>query len=148
MDYDAVTGQIYVPDVGGSAVVVLRPASPISGGVAPSLPSEPLRSYSFAGGPAAAAITFDGAYGFVAERSSGRVTMLDASTHTVLATVTVGGSPQGIVTGSYPPLVGREAAVIATVVASLVFVAAIVVLFLFVIRPSAKARARMKGGAA
>lgn len=148
MDYDAVTGQIYVPDVGGNAVMVLRPASPISGGVAPPLPSEPLRSYAFSGEPAAAAITFDGAYGFVAERSSGKVTMLDPSAHTMLATVIVGGSPQSIITGSYPPLVGREAAVIATVVASLVFVAAIVVLFIFVIRPSAKARARMKGGAA
>lgn len=148
MDYDAVTGQIYVPDVSGDAVVVLRPASPASGGEAPSLPSEPLRTYSFSGGPVAAAITFDGAYGFVAEQSSGTVTMLDVSAHTTLATVSVGGSPHSIITGSYPPLAGRQAAAIATLVAPFVFVAALIVLLLVVVRSSRKARSGMKGGAA
>ncbi len=148
MDYDAVTGQIYVPDVSGDAVVVLRPASPASGGEAPSLPSEPLRTYSFSGSPVAAAITFDGAYGFVAEQSSGTVTMLDVSAHTTLATVSVGGSPHSIITGSYPPLAGRQAAAIATLVAPFVFVAALIVLLLVVVRSSRKARSGMKGGAA
>ena len=69
MDYDAVTGQVYAPVASANAVEVLRPASPAGDGGASSLPTEPLRTLPFAGGPDAVAITFDGAYGFVAERS-------------------------------------------------------------------------------
>jgi YVTN family beta-propeller protein len=147
MDYDGVTGQIYVPDAASSAVVVLRPAAPAGGGAA-QLPSEPLRTYSFSGGPAAAAITFDGAYGFVAEQSAGRVTMLDAPAHTTLTTMAVGGHPRSIITGSYPPLVGRQGAAVAAVVAPFVLVAVLIVATLLVIRASRRAKARAKGGAA
>jgi YVTN family beta-propeller protein len=105
MDYDAVTGEIYVPDAAGGAVAVLAPAN--SGG---RLPVEPDRTLPIPGGPAAVAITFDGAYGFVAERTVGRVAMLDPARHKVLATIAVGGAPQGIVTGAYPPLLDRQTA--------------------------------------
>jgi YVTN family beta-propeller protein len=103
MDYDAVTGQIYVPDPTGGVVQVLRPASPGGNGAAPNLPAEPARTLALGGGPAAVAITFDGAYGFVAQRDAGRVVMLDVGTHQTLATISVGGAPRAVVTGAYPP---------------------------------------------
>jgi YVTN family beta-propeller protein len=105
MDYDAVTGEIYVPDAASGIVAVLAPAN--SGG---RLPVEPDRTLAIPGGPAAVAITFDGAYGFVAERNAGRMAMLDPARHKVLATIAVGGTPQGIVTGAYPPLLDRQTA--------------------------------------
>jgi YVTN family beta-propeller protein len=103
MDYDAVTGEIYVPDPTGGVVEVLRPASPASEGGSPTLPDEPARTLPIADGPTAVAITFDGALGFVAQRSAGRVAMFDAGTYTILTTFTVGDAPRAIITGAYPP---------------------------------------------
>lgn len=105
MDYDAVTGQIYVPDATTGVVDMLAPVALGSEGSAPRFPGEPARAIAIGGSPAAVAITFDGAYGFVAERDAGRVAMLDVGTHHVLGTVAVGGSPRAIVTGPYPPAV-------------------------------------------
>lgn len=116
MDYNAVTGQVSVPDPAGNAVYILRPASAGDGGQSPSLPDEPARTLEIAGGPAAVAITFDGAYAFVAERDAGRVAMVDAPTRRVLATISVGGTPRGLVTGSYPPLVDRQTANIGAII--------------------------------
>jgi YVTN family beta-propeller protein len=110
MDYDAVTGQIYVPDPTGGVVDVLRPVSVDDAGAAPSLPAEPARTLNLRGGPAAVAITFDGAFGFVAQRDTGRVTMLDVGTQKTLTTLTVGGAPRAIITGAYPPVVNRQVA--------------------------------------
>jgi len=110
MDYDAVTGQVYVPDPTAGKVYVLRPASDAGGSAPFSIPAEPASTLPFAGGPAAVAITFDGAYGFVAERDAGRVVMFDAAAHKTLATVTVGGAPVALVTGAYAPVVDRMAA--------------------------------------
>jgi YVTN family beta-propeller protein len=58
------------------------------------------------------AVTCDGAYGFVAQHAAGTVAMLDPSTHRLLATITVGGSPTALVTGPYPPAVSGLAALI------------------------------------
>jgi YVTN family beta-propeller protein len=110
MDYDGVTGQIYVPDPADGAVDVLRPVSVGDNGAAPSLPAEPARTLNLGGGPAAVAITFDGAFGFVAQRDAGRVAMLDIGTHKTLTTLDVGGAPRAVVTGSYPPALNRQAA--------------------------------------
>lgn len=109
MDYDAITSQVYLPDATSNQVFILAPASVAGNGTA-NLPQEPARALPIAGGPAAVAITFDGADGFVAQRGSGQVTMLDAPTHHVLATIRVGGTPHAIITGAYPPLLNRQVA--------------------------------------
>ncbi|HEV7128237.1 MAG TPA: YncE family protein [Ktedonobacterales bacterium] len=103
MDYDGVTGQIYVPDAASGTLDVLRPATAGSAGAPSSLPAEPARTLAIAGGPAAVAITVDGAYGFVAERDAGRVAQFDVATRAILATFAVGGGPRAIITGAYPP---------------------------------------------
>jgi len=103
MDYNAVTDEVYVPDQAAGEVAVLSPISAPGAGATPVLPVEPERTLLFSGGPAAAAITFDGAYGFVAERESGQLAMFDVATRRLLTTVAVGGTPQAVVTGAYPP---------------------------------------------
>jgi YVTN family beta-propeller protein len=109
MDYDAVTGQIYVPDAANGAVYVLAPVPSVSDTGAPSaFPPEPVRTLHLAGGPAGVAITFDGAYGFIAERAASSVLMIDPSTRQTLATIPVGGTPSAIITGAYPPLVSSQ----------------------------------------
>lgn len=115
MDYDAVTGQIYVPDATSGAVEVLRPVAVAGGGngsaaAPPVFPNEPARRLQLGGGPSAVAITFDGSYGFVAERSAGRVAMLDVGSRQLLATIDVGGVPQAVITGPYPPAVSGPTA--------------------------------------
>jgi DNA-binding beta-propeller fold protein YncE len=126
MDYDAMTSEIYVPDAAAGLVDVLAPAAAGGAGQAPNLPREPARTLPFAGGPAAVAITFDGAYGFVAEHDAGRVAMFDVAEHKTLATLDVGGAPGAIVTGSYPPLLSAQSADIAGII-SYVVLGAIVV---------------------
>jgi YVTN family beta-propeller protein len=115
MDYDAATGQVYVPDAASGAVDVLAPVS--AGGVdaSPTIPREPARTIKLGGAPAAVAITFEGSFGFVAERSAGRVAMLDVGTHRMLATVDVGGAPTAVVTGPYPPAVSGQTAFVVDV---------------------------------
>jgi YVTN family beta-propeller protein len=93
MDYDALTGAVYVPDAAAGVVEVLRPASAGAGNSA-HLPAEPERTLPFSGGPVAAAITFDGAYGFVATQQTGLIVQFDAVTRTTLATLAVGGAPR------------------------------------------------------
>ena len=110
MDYDGITGQVYVPNMTHNQVAVLRPATAPSGGGVAQLPPEPARTLAIGGGPAAVAITFDGAYGFVAQGAAGSVAMLDVAAHHTLATLAVGGAPRAIITGSYPPLLDRQAA--------------------------------------
>jgi YVTN family beta-propeller protein len=119
MDYDAVTGQIYVPEATTGVVAVLRPVAVGGNGsatvsAAPAFPTEPVRRLQFGGGPAAVAITFDGAYGFVAERDAGRVAMLDVGSRQLLATIAVGGAPQAVITGPYPPAVSGPTAFLIT----------------------------------
>lgn len=102
MDYDAVTGAVYVPDAGANVVYELRPATAAGAGTSVALPAEPVRALPFSGGPVAVAITFEGAYGFVAEGDSARVQMFDPAAREVIATLNVGGAPRAIVTAPYP----------------------------------------------
>jgi YVTN family beta-propeller protein len=114
MDYDAITGQVYVSDPSAGVVDILRPAEAGTTG-AVTLPPEPARTLPAPGGPVSAAITFDGAYAFIAAHDSGALYMVDAPSHQRLTTLQVGGHPQGIITGSYPPVLGQQAAFYASI---------------------------------
>jgi len=98
MDYDALTGEVYVPDEQHSVLYVL---SPVDTSVT-ALPKEPERVIHTDGTPEAVAITNDGLLGFLALRG-GRVAMLDLIAHRLVYTVDVGGMPHFIITGLYPP---------------------------------------------
>jgi DNA-binding beta-propeller fold protein YncE len=109
MDYDAITGQVYVPDLGHHQLDVLAPVDPVT-----SLPPhEPLRTIPLEDAPQAVAITNDGQLGLIA-LSSGKVAMLDVPARHLIKTFTVGGTPHFIITGLYPsapppPSPGRNA---------------------------------------
>lgn len=134
MDYDAVTGQVYVPESATGSVAVLAPASVGSGDSAPALPTEPARTLTFGGGPSAVAITFDGTYGFVTQRDTGNVTLFDVGTHKPLAEIAVGGAPRAVVTGAYPPLLNRQAANVAAYVVTSLLIVVLAVAIFFVAR--------------
>jgi DNA-binding beta-propeller fold protein YncE len=101
MDYDAITGEIYVPDEQNQQLDVLTPWTP--GTV--STQREPNRIVHLSGSPLAVAITSDGQLGFVA-LSDGKVAMLDVPGRDITNTIAVGGTPRFIITGLYPPLLG------------------------------------------
>ncbi|HEY0754565.1 MAG TPA: hypothetical protein VGD98_11420 [Ktedonobacteraceae bacterium] len=98
MDYDAVTGDIYVPDQRLRQVDVL---TPVLAGMA-SLPREPSYTWPMPASPQAVAVTNDGQLGFVA-LASGQVAMLDIPGQKLINTIAVGGSPRFIIAGVYPP---------------------------------------------
>lgn len=98
MDYDALTGEVYVPDQQSSSLEVLAPVDPTQA----TVPKEPERTITMGAPPEAVAITNDGLIGFVALRG-GKVAMLDLLGRRLDYTVTVGGSPHFIITGLYPP---------------------------------------------
>jgi hypothetical protein len=101
MDYDATTGEVYVPDKSGNQIVVLAPVS-----FGSPQPKEPSRVINLHGvSPASIAITSDGQLGFVA-LSNGSVAMLDLPGRQTVTTIPVGGSPTFIITGLNPPLIG------------------------------------------
>lgn len=133
MDYDAVTGQIYVPVPTKDQVVILRPAAVRADGNLMA-PQEPLRTLSFSGAPSAVAITFDGALGFIAAHSSGQVVEIDATNRQKLGTVSVGGAPRAIITGPYPPALNRQTASIITTLVYIAFALAIAILVIFMVR--------------
>lgn len=101
MDYDAITGEIYVPDERHNALDVLAPV--IVGTIL--TPQEPELVMHLNGVPEAVAITSDGQLGFVALRG-GTVAMLDLPARRVARTFAVGGTPHFIITGLYPPAGG------------------------------------------
>ena len=96
MDYDALTGEIYVPDQQHKLIDVLTPV--IAGA---TTPHEPARVLRFAAAPQSIAITSDGQLGFVA-LADGKVSMLDIPGRQVVTTISVGGVPSFIITGLYP----------------------------------------------
>ncbi len=97
MDYDAITGQIYVPDLGHHQLDVLAPVDPVT-----SLPPhEPVRTIALDDAPQAVAITNDGQLGLIA-LSNGKVAMLDVPARQFIKTFAVGGTPHFIITGLYP----------------------------------------------
>ncbi|TMC20269.1 MAG: hypothetical protein E6J34_13145 [Chloroflexi bacterium] len=88
MDYDALTGQIYVPDQKNKWLAVLSPLDPASAVV----PREPERVLRTDGVPVSVAITNDGLIGFVALQD-GRIVMYDLLARLVAYTLQVGGHP-------------------------------------------------------
>lgn len=98
MDYDANTGEVYVPDRQHNQLDVL---TPVTMGTT-ATPQEPARTLHLSGSPQSVAITSDGQLGFVA-LASGQVVMLDIPGRSVITSITVGGTPQFIITGLYPP---------------------------------------------
>jgi DNA-binding beta-propeller fold protein YncE len=98
MDYDVLTGEIYVPDEQHNVLNVL---SPVDTSLT-TLPKEPERVIHTDGIPESVAITSDGLLGFIALRE-GKVAMLDLIAHRLVYTVVVGGTPHFIITGLYPP---------------------------------------------
>ncbi|HEX6778768.1 MAG TPA: YncE family protein [Ktedonobacterales bacterium] len=99
MDYDAPTGEVYVPDELHNQLDVLIPVTADS----PQTPQEPVRIIALSGSPQSVAITNDGALGFVA-LSNGQVLMLDVPGRKVVSSFAVGGTPRFVITGSYPPI--------------------------------------------
>ena len=98
MDYNAVTGDIYVPDEQHNLVDVL---SPVLAG-SELTPREPEQVIHLNGSPRSIAVTNDGQLGFVA-LSGGQAAMLDIPARALVSTISVGGQPHFIITGSYPP---------------------------------------------
>ena len=98
MDYDANTGEVYVPDRQHNQLDVLAPI------VADTTVTqqEPARIIPLSNSPQAVAITSDGQLGFVA-LSNGQVIMLDIPRRSIITGITVGGTPHFIITGLYPP---------------------------------------------
>ncbi len=139
MDYDATTGEVYVPDEQHNQLIVL---SPVNAGIAP--PKEPGRVIALNAHPRSIAITNDGQLGFVA-LEGGNVAMLDIPGRQVIATVKVGGDPQFIITGVYPPAIGttpQQASTLGTIVniAAYAIVIALLVVPIILFRRFAKAR--------
>jgi DNA-binding beta-propeller fold protein YncE len=98
MDYNALTGEVYVPDEQHNALYVL---SPIYTSMT-TLPTEPERVIHTDATPESVAITSDGLLCFIALQG-GRVAMFDLIAHRLVYTVDVGGTPHFIITGLYPP---------------------------------------------
>ncbi|HZR42255.1 MAG TPA: YncE family protein [Ktedonobacteraceae bacterium] len=99
MDYDANTGEVYVPDLTHQQVDVL---TPLSSETTQKAPKEPNRVLHMDGVPVSVAITSDGQLGFVAMQN-GRVAMVDVPGRQIVSTLTVGGHPHFLITGLYPP---------------------------------------------
>ena len=98
MDYDANTGEVYVPDRLHNQLDVL---APITAGTT-TIPREPARIFHLSSSPQSVAITSDGQLGFVA-LANGQALMLDIPGRSIVASIAVGGEPRFIITGLYPP---------------------------------------------
>ena len=101
MDYNAFTSEVYIPDMLNKKIDVLSPIFPGTY----TLPREPNYSIHLGVVPQSIAITSDGQLGFIA-LAGGNVAMLDIPGKHIVNTIPVGGSPQFIITGLYPPLIG------------------------------------------
>ena len=99
MDYDAVTGEVYVPDRQHNQLDVLNPVTLGTTVTA----QEPARILPLSSTPQSVAITSDGRLGFVA-LSNGQVLMLDVLGRSIIISIAVGGTPHFIITGLYPPV--------------------------------------------
>ncbi len=130
MDYDALSDEIYVPDMLNKRVDVLAPIVSTT----PPLPTEPAHVISLGVAPESIAITSDGQFGFIA-LAGGNVAMLDVPGKTVFDTVFVGGNPRFIITGLYPPLLGSTPTDV-TFWSTVVNIAAYVLIFVLLIVPA------------
>ncbi len=143
MDFDEVTGEIFVPDQLHKQIDVLAPMSSGS-----ALPKEPAHVYTLGVVPESVAITGDGQLGFVA-LSSGNVAMIDVPGEQIANTYYVGGTPQFIITGLYPPAIGttpQQSAVWETVATVLAYalVVALVLVPIYFFRRSMKKKGQVK----
>ncbi len=100
MDYDATTGEVYVPDQKNNQFVVLTPVNPGF-----KAPKEPDRVIKLAVRPESIAITNDGQLGFGA-LDNGSVALFDLPARQLITTIQTGGSPHFIIAGVYPPTFG------------------------------------------
>jgi hypothetical protein len=98
MDYDANTGEVYVPDQQHRQLDVLAPVLADTS----LTPKEPERVIPMSDAPQSVAITSDGQLGFVA-LAGGQVVMLDIPGRSIVTTIPVGGTPHFLITGLYPP---------------------------------------------
>jgi DNA-binding beta-propeller fold protein YncE len=98
MDYNAITGEVYVPDEQRNQLDILTPI--IAGTTSTS--QEPARIIHLSSSPQSIAITNDGQLGFIA-LSNGQVLMLDIPGRSTVTSIAVGGTPHFIITGLYPP---------------------------------------------
>ncbi len=99
MDYNATTGEVYVPDQQHNQLDVITPITATT----TVMPQEPERVISLSSSPQSIAITSDGQFGFVA-LANGQVLMLDIPGRSAVTSITVGGNPRFIITGLYPPV--------------------------------------------
>ena len=99
MDYNASTGEVYVPDRQHNQLDVLTPVTANT----TVTPQEPTRILRLSSSPQSVAITSDGQLGFVA-LSNGQVLMLDVPGRSIVTGIAVGGTPRFIITGLYPPV--------------------------------------------
>jgi DNA-binding beta-propeller fold protein YncE len=142
MDFDEVTGQVYVPDSLHQQLDVITP--PNVGSIIQ--PREPSQVYHLGASPQSVAITSDGQFGFIA-LSTGSVMMLDIPARQITRTISVGGSPHFIITGLYPPTFGstpQQASIVdtlASIAAYLLLVACILVPIWFFARQNKRRRA-------
>jgi DNA-binding beta-propeller fold protein YncE len=102
MDYDAITGEVYVPDQKNNQLAVLSPTNPTDA----KQPRQPNRVIHTQATPESVAITNDGQLGFVALRN-GTVAMLDAPARQIVNVIAVGRDPHFIITGLYPPIITK-----------------------------------------
>ena len=128
MDYDATTDEVYVPDRTHQQLVVLNPIT-----VGSASPHEPNRVIPLSAPPQSIAITSDGQLGFAA-LSNGSVAMLDIPGRKLVTTIAVGGTPQFIITGLYPPpTVGSSQSTTATGTANPTHIIGIISVIVFIV---------------
>jgi PQQ-like domain len=137
MDFNENTGEVYVPDIAHSQLVVL---TPVNAGFA--LPHEPGRIIKLSNPPTSIAITSDGQLGFVA-LAGGSVAMLDIPGRATVTTFHVGGNPQFIITGLYPPAVPQNSTLSKLLnIGAYILVVALIIVPLLLFRRYAKTRTK------
>lgn len=141
MDYDAITGEVYVPDLRHNLLAVLAPLNS-----AASIPREPGHIMRLPASPQSIAITSDGQLGFVA-LGDGSVAMLDIPGRQFVTTFHVGGTPRFVVTGLYPSplsLTPQQASVLSVLVNSSHYIAAGAIILLTILLVWRERRLRAK----
>jgi DNA-binding beta-propeller fold protein YncE len=144
MDYNALTSEVYIPDMQNKRIDVLSPIFPGTN----KPPHEPGYTIHLGVAPQSIAITSDGQLGFVA-LEGGNVAMLDIPGKLIVSTIKVGGDPRFIITGLYPPLIGttpQEASIWGTVinVAAYVLVIALLIVPIVLFQRYARSKADHK----
>lgn len=137
MDFNENTGEVYVPDLAHNQLVVL---TPVNAGFA--VPHEPGRIIKLSNQPTSIAITSDGQLGFVA-LAGGSVAMLDIPGRATVTTFRVGGNPQFIITGLYPPAVPQNSILSKILnIGAYVLVVALIIVPLLLFRRYTKTRSK------